>query len=1106
MPRIYDNLTGDTELLTALEKFTPSPTRYIDIATGYFALRGWAAIDDLIVELINSHSDSEEPSARPVLRLLIGMVLPNQHRELIESLDEQINGTGSPPGLKERQLKVRAQLLMHMREQLARGFPTPHDRKALASLRNLVAAGHVEVKVYTRQPMHGKTYVFHRADLTTPRVGLLGSSNFTKAGLTGNLELNTDVMDQSAADQLADWFQDLWNDRSSLNIDADLLELIDASWASPDLRSPYEVFLKVCYTMSRDVRDGLDEYEIDPTIGNILLEYQTTAVKTLARRIMHRRGSMLGDVVGLGKTLTAVAVAMMLRDEHGFQPLIVCPKNLVEMWEWHLKEYNLNGRVVPYSMAHKVLPNLPRHRFVIVDESHTLRNEGTRAYHAVHGYLHENDSHVLLLTATPYNLRYTDVANQLALYLDEDEDLGLSPSIALEQNPRLADNLEFGESTLAAFRKSEQPGDWKRLMGEHLIRRTRSFVIKNYTEVDDNGGRFMQYKNPDGSPGDRFTFPRRTARPVELGFDDDDPASMMTDDETLDMIQNLKLARYDLASYIDSDARRRASADEEKLLTDFENSRGQVAGFVRTNFYKRLSSCGHSFRQSLIRHLRRNELFLYAIDNGKDLPAGTLDPATLSEDESEIEKLQRTETPGESFFDIADDYANIEAEQPKGLTWIRPGLFTPELQQNLAADTEAIREQLGRYGQWVIEDDSKLRELACLLTEEHPDDKVLIFTEYKDTANYLADALRKSGFDKVAAATGETSNPTGLARKFSPHTNKGGEPVAPEDEIQILVATDVLSEGQNLQDSHIIINFDLPWAIIKLIQRAGRVDRVGQKSDEVLIYSLVHESIEEVLGLRKRIHTRLSQNAATFGSDEQFFGTDAEISTISELFNGELSDVEAGDDVDAGTLAFEIWNKATKDNEELRNRIVALPDLIDATRPTRSEITERDKPGVVCFTATESGLEAYGFISESGRTKLLTGHEALEKFECSPETSGLEILDNHDALLEKLVTDSLVPTVNTAGRLRGERKIIWNRLGAQHRLWEKPEHRQALDALYERPLTSSATNVLRRARRNQATDAELLTLLSHMHAENKLISTTDKAAEPVHIVASMGVK
>ncbi|WP_408923025.1 SNF2-related protein [Corynebacterium tuberculostearicum] len=147
--------------------------------------------------------------------------------------------------------------------------------------------------------------------------------------------------------------------------------------------------------MSRDVRAGLAQYEVSELIAGTLLAFQTTAVKTLARRIMQRRGTMLGDVVGLGKTLTAIAVALMLRDNHGFQPLVICPKNLQTMWEDHLKAYDLPGRVVPYSMVHSVLPTLPRYRFVIVDESHTLRNEGTRTYDSVQKYLHENESYAL---------------------------------------------------------------------------------------------------------------------------------------------------------------------------------------------------------------------------------------------------------------------------------------------------------------------------------------------------------------------------------------------------------------------------------------------------------------------------------------------------------------------------------------------------------------------------------------------------------------------------------------------------------------------------------------------------------------------------------------
>ncbi|GAA4727153.1 SNF2 family N-terminal domain [Promicromonospora umidemergens] len=158
---------------------------------------------------------------------------------------------------------------------------------------------------------------------------------------------------------------------------------------------------------------------------NQLLEYQESAVKTLSRRIMTRGGAMLGDVVGLGKTITATATAMMLNEAEGYRTLIVCPPNLEKMW-WEYKEkYELNATVVPYSMAAKRLPDLGRYQFVIVDESHTMRSDSRQDYKALLEYIRNYNSKVLLLTATPYNIRFRDVANQLGLYLEPDEDLGL---------------------------------------------------------------------------------------------------------------------------------------------------------------------------------------------------------------------------------------------------------------------------------------------------------------------------------------------------------------------------------------------------------------------------------------------------------------------------------------------------------------------------------------------------------------------------------------------------------------------------------------------------------------------------------------------------------
>jgi len=1101
VPSIYDNQTPETKLSFGLRKFFPSYHR-IDIATGYFSLRGWSSIDPLVRESFES-GDVDGPIAR----VLVGMVLPSQHEEMIDQLRSQISPNEDETlSLREQAPKVRETLKAHMRAQLASGIPTATDRETLQSLKELVEVGAVELRVYTRRALHGKTYLLHHEDPNIPSAGFVGSSNLTGPGLNHQLELNLNTTERTSTEELKEWFEQLWSDRYTLPIDGDILEVIDDSWASPQPRSPFDVYLKVCHTMSRDVRAGLAQYEVSELIAGTLLEFQTTAVKTLARRIMQRRGTMLGDVVGLGKTLTAIAVALMLRDNHGFQPLVICPKNLQTMWEDHLKAYDLPGRVVPYSMVHSVLPTLPRYRFVIVDESHTLRNEGTRTYDSVQKYLHENESHVLLLTATPYNLKYGDVANQLALFLDEDEDLGLTPEFALQRNPNLYENLEMAHSTLAAFRKSEEAEDWRRLMGEHLVRRTRSFVLNTYALEDSDGRKYLEFKNPDGSVSRRFTFPKRKAIPVNHIFDEDDSAAKMADDRTLDGLADLKLPRYSLTEHLVPDAQYLATDQDKKFIDDFEASRGQVAGFVRTNFYKRLSSSGHSFVLSLQRHLRRNELFIYALQNDLPLPAGTIDPATLSEDDLDFDKLLAEVTPrGLMFSDIGDDYDRLSEESPKGIRWVNPLLFQESLKQDLLADSRVIRDLLAWYGSWEIRKDSKLRALADLANKKHPTEKILVFTEYKDTANYIAKGLRELGVSNIGVATGESEDATTLARRFSPKTNPVGDdqdPVDPEDEIRVLIATDVLSEGQNLQQAHIIVNFDLPWAIIKLIQRAGRVDRIGQEAETVLLYTMVHGEVEEQLNLRRRIQDRLAANAATFGSDEKFFGTDTETKAISDLYDGRIEDISSAEDVDASSYAYEIWEASTKDDPQLRRRIERMPDLVDATRPA----LPGDHDGVLCCATTDSGIDSFAWQSSEGQNNLLTGHEALAILKCTPDTSALPLREKHDEAVEELITGVIAKNLDTSGRLRGERRILWNKLGQTLEAHSDPHYAEALDALYKSPLTTIAINQLRSARRRSTTTTrDLLDLMAGLNEQGILTTTTNKSADAIRIVASMGV-
>ena len=174
--------------------------------------------------------------------------------------------------------------------------------------------------------------------------------------MTTNLELNIDVQDSDANSKIAEWFEARWTDRFSLPITAEIIQLISESWAAGLQPTPFEVYLKVCHALSQDARDGLG-YVLPTSMQNLLLDYQESAVRTLARRIVRRGGTMLGDVVGLGKTLTAIATALMLQSAEDYSTLVLCPKNLELMWTKHLDEYEINGRVVPYSMADRVLPS-----------------------------------------------------------------------------------------------------------------------------------------------------------------------------------------------------------------------------------------------------------------------------------------------------------------------------------------------------------------------------------------------------------------------------------------------------------------------------------------------------------------------------------------------------------------------------------------------------------------------------------------------------------------------------------------------------------------------------------------------------------------------------
>ena len=976
MPRIFDNL--DAHLDKALRQTLPN-SHQLDACVGYFNLRGWGLLAGAVDEM--SDPPPGHPADAPRVRLLLGMADPPR-REIEDRLrigrdDRRMDNKTAA--------RLKPETVADLRRQLTYGFPTAEDETALRHLTRALREGRAAARLFLRHRLHAKLYLCHRRDPDNPMTGFLGSSNLTMAGLAKEGEMNVDVLDHDAADKLRDWFEKLWGDQYTLDITPELIETLDESWAGERRLPPYLLYLKLAYHLSREAREGLLEYGLPESMAGDLFDYQAAAVRIAARILNRRGGVMIGDVVGLGKTMIATAIALLCQEENGTETLIVCPKNLVKMWEGYVAHYRLHARVLSLSLVVRDLPDMRRYRVVVIDESHNLRTRTRKDYIQLKDYIGRNDSKVILLTATPYNKRFLDVANQLGLFVDPDADLGIRP----ERQIMKTGDLEFlrqcddKPQSLGAFRRSEEPEDYRRLMSLFLVRRTRRFIEKNY------GG-----SGSERADGERVSFPRRRPIPLRHEVAPDSPTAKMISDRTLDAIDRLGLPRYTLARFLDR--RAEPTEDEAGIMKRWRKASANLIGITRTRLYKRLSSSGAVFRISLERHLLRDLVYLHAIGEGLPLPVGHYQNPEWEDEEGDEGWAPSGEGalsgfPGSGSGSSRDweraaaaVYQAIADKGGRAIGWVRPHLFTGKLRDKLERDRAVLEDLLEFLGEWRQEDDSKLDALQGLLAGRRRRDKVLVFTEYRDTAEYVAGSLRRRGLESVEAVSGSSDDPTAAARRFSPRANLpiGGLPPG-DSEVRTLVATDVLSEGQNLQDSHIVVNYDLPWAIVKIIQRAGRVDRIGQASPEVLVYSfLPSRGVEEVIGLRKRIARRLAENAYVFGSDEAFFGAEDEQRFLEGLYdeNARLDFEEPDEEVDWASHAYEIWRNAEENHPDLAERAASLPDGVYATASAPPD----GEAGVLACAEKEYNLPALAFTNLSGESRLLDPYQALQLARCEP--------------------------------------------------------------------------------------------------------------------------
>lgn len=1108
MSKIFDNITlpfekGLHDILGNLG------VERADFCTGYFNLRGWKLVADHVGklpggEVVETNSATGHPGpVHRTCRLLVGM-----NRAPADLLSALLDPRAKPVD-NETAARLKRAALADFRRQLLAGVPTKEDEESLRQLSAQLAEGRVAVRLHLRFPLHAKLYLAHRPkDTSNPVMSLMGSSNLTFSGLRGNGEIDAEFGDPDDGRKFAAWFDARWNDAFSLDITQDLVKVLDEGWPGLPHPTPWEIYLKIAMHLGSEAIGGASQFAlIPPPFDRELYDFQKTAVQLLLRHLDKRGGAMLGDVVGLGKTYTACAVAKWYEMREGCSTLVLCPPNLVPMWQAYSRTYDLKTEI--HSLAERFDPKNQRlFKLVVVDESHNLRNGEGQRYARVRDLLRFQGSHVLLLTATPYNKDFSDIAAQLKLFIDPDADLGVRPS---RQIAKEGGEQEFAMhwpdiplSSLRAFEKSGDPDDWRDLLKLYLVRRTRSFIKKNYALADETDPRRRYLvSRPSGV---RNYFPNRVPRSVLFPTTPGDAFERMYSAETMDAIGSLKLPRYGLANYIDPAAVSAAPAGDRKTLDNLSTAGTRLMGFCRTGLVKRMDSSGFSFLVTVYRHAVRNAIFLHALKEGLDIPLRSgmeLDEGwTVDDDGTGSPLYDFPLEPAEYASRGAAEYASLRGAS--GIVWLPSRYFKKNsLRSALRIDLKVLLGILDRCGPWRGTGDRKLDTLVGLLSGDHAGDKVLVFTQFVDTARYLAEQLRARGFDRVAEVDGSSDDLLAQVARFSP-VSSGVKPVPPAaDQTRILIATDTLSEGQNLQDAHVVVNYDLPWALIRLVQRAGRVDRIGQTAPKVFCYSFFpQEGVENIIRLVDRLGARINANADTVGSDEIFFeGNKQDLRDVFANKSGILDEAD-DDEVDLPSQAFQIWNAATRDNPALRARVEGLADAVYSAK----DRPDGDPPGTILLARSPAGTDTLLQTDGAGDPLNRSPAQIFASLACTPSTPSAEAApDRHARVAAALENVSLAvaSTAATSGVLGSRMSVryrlfhlLGNRLRENAGTLFEGQDRDMADTVYARPLRESARTELARMFARGETAEEIIDRARVLHAEDALCAPSgrDEAA------------
>jgi superfamily II DNA or RNA helicase/HKD family nuclease len=940
-------------------------SRFFDVLAGYFYTSGFYAI-------YKSLEKTEK------IRILVGISTDKKAFELFITAKEEKQLELADPSYKE----AKESFVSQVTNELNDSQDSQIVERGVLKFIEWIRSGKLEIKVYPSQNIHAKVYImtFREGDRDRGRV-ITGSSNLTQAGLVDNLEFNVELERPNDYQFAKNKFEELW--LQAVDISEKYIETIETkTWLNQDI-TPYQLYLKLLYEYFKDQLSQTDEIFATYMPENFMkLEYQEQAVLNAKKILEEYGGVFISDVVGLGKTYIATLLAGQLDG----RTLVIAPPVLLDRdnpgsWPNAFSDFRVAADFESIGKLDDILKrdDFDKYKNVIIDEAHRFRNEANQTYEKLAEICREK--RIILVTATPYNNTPWDILGQIKLFQnskkstipnlpDLDAFLG-GLAKRLKGLDRQKDNEEF-----IAITRENAKEIREKILKYLMVRRTRTEIVHYFG--DDLKKQHLRF--PD------------VAAPKALYYKlNEDEDRIFT--ETADLLSNeFTYARYTPLLYL------KRGLDQLE-----EQSQKNMGRFMKILLIKRLESSFFAFRNSVARFIHSYELFLREFEKGhvyisKDYTYKVFEYLDNDDDEA-IEKLINQGK--------AEKYQSNE--------------FRLEYVDFLKNDLMVLKKIQRLWSK--VERDPKLLELLKQITKNSllKASKIILFTESKETAEYLTENVNKVFKGKAICYSGQSGEATrdAVIRNFDAKAKNQ------QDDYQILIATEVLSEGVNLHRSNVVINYDIPWNPTRMMQRVGRINRVDTKFDTIYTFNFFPtvQSNNE-LKLREAAEAKINAFLTLLGGDAALL-TEGEPIGSHELFDRLVSKktLLGEEEVETTELKYLTLIKSIRDNDpDLFEKIKRLPkkarsgkkiSLAPAPFPLGEGVRKTGEGGLVTFFR-KGNVQKFFITGDEQPAQELDFLTAAEMLESRVEDKKQRLPENYFDLLDKNKEAFVIATTEDA--------------------------------------------------------------------------------------------